>query len=211
MNTLVLRTDLSGNPTFRELIARVREVTLGAYAHQDLPFEKLRVEFNPIKDEATVLLFQVMFVLQNVPSSDLELDALAVERLSIDHGITNFDLTLSLEKDEKMACVGRCITTRTCTSPKQSRDYEANFPGFAGRDCGRSRNNGIGELPLLWTDTERCLLLEGWNRTSTDNLRRACLAAMFEAQVGQTPDAGSDDDWDRSGNLCGTPTHKPTA
>ncbi len=96
VNILVLRTDLSGNPTFEHLLSRVRNVTLDAYAHQDLPFAKLVEALNPVRSRHQTPLFQVLFVLQNTPMPPLELDHLTLTPLAVDNGTAKFDLALFL-------------------------------------------------------------------------------------------------------------------
>src|SRR5581483_1448222 len=100
VNTLVVRTDLSGDPTFHELLARVREVTLGAYAHQDMPFEKLVEVLRPARDLSHTPLFQVAFVLQNAPFPSLDMGDLRVDLLETHHGTSNFDLSLTMMEDK---------------------------------------------------------------------------------------------------------------
>ncbi|HET8781192.1 MAG TPA: amino acid adenylation domain-containing protein [Pyrinomonadaceae bacterium] len=100
-NQLVLRADFSGNPTFKELLRRTREVTLGAYAHQDLPFEKLVEVLQLERTLDRNPLFQVMFVFQNTPMPDLELPGLSMRAIEIDEGTTAFDLTLTMEETDK--------------------------------------------------------------------------------------------------------------
>ncbi|AFZ01581.1 non-ribosomal peptide synthetase [Calothrix sp. PCC 6303] len=98
INTLVLRTDLSNNPSFREILARVREVTLGAYTHQDLPFEKIIEELQPERYQNHLPLFQVWFVLQNYPLGALELPNLTLEALDLHENTTRYDLGVFLEE-----------------------------------------------------------------------------------------------------------------
>jgi len=96
VNTLILRTDLSGNPNFRQLLARVRDVTLGAYAHQDLPFEKLVMDLRPERNLTRQPIFQVMLALQNYPKDELTLPGLQWSQISYTYVTSKFDLVLHL-------------------------------------------------------------------------------------------------------------------
>jgi amino acid adenylation domain-containing protein len=106
VNTLVLRTDLSGNPSFRDVLQRVREVAMGAYAHQDLPFEKLVMELQPERQFGSNPLYQVWFSLQNNPMPPLELPGLTLNLSDVDIGAVRHDLKLGLtETPEGMECL----------------------------------------------------------------------------------------------------------
>ena len=99
VNSLVLRTDLSGDPSVREALSRVREVALGAYAHEDLPFEKLVEELQPARDLSRTPLFQVMFTLENSPGPTLQVPGLCLEPVDIQNQDAKYDLALSLVND----------------------------------------------------------------------------------------------------------------
>jgi len=98
VNNLVLRTDLSGDPTFSKLLHRVREVCLGAYTHQDLPFELVVEAVQPERDSRSTPLFQVMFVLQNAPFPTVEVNGLRLSLLESSTETSNFDLVLFMSE-----------------------------------------------------------------------------------------------------------------
>ena len=100
VNTLVLRTDLSANPTFKELLNRVREASLDGYLHQDLPFEKLVDELQPERGLSYHPLFQVMFIFNNAPLPELKLPGLTMSGMDFHSGIAKFDTTLIMMNSE---------------------------------------------------------------------------------------------------------------
>ncbi|MBD1938355.1 non-ribosomal peptide synthetase [Microcoleus sp. FACHB-68] len=191
VNTLVLRTDLANNPTFRELLSRVREIALGAYAHQDLPFEKLVEELQPARNMSHAPLFQVMFVLQNSPLSSLKLPGLTLHPLEIETTTAKFDLTLSMLNTEQglNGVVEYNIDLFDAATIKQIiGHFQTLLEGIIANP-----EQQISKLPLL-TEQERDQLLVGWNNSSAEEQGRKensglCLHQLFEVQVEKTPDA----------------------
>ncbi|HEX8559857.1 MAG TPA: amino acid adenylation domain-containing protein [Pyrinomonadaceae bacterium] len=185
VNTLVMRTDLSGDPTFSELLRRVREVALGAYAHQDAPFEMLVEELQPERSLSHTPLFQALFVLQNAPAAAPELPGLEVEQLEVGSGTAKFDLMLSLEESEGSLRGVFEYSTDLFDEPSARRmlgHFETLLEGVARRPESR-----ISELPLLGAEEERQLLV-GWNQTAADFPRGRCVQDLFAEQAARTPD-----------------------
>ena len=186
VNTLVLRTDLSGNPSFRDLLRRVREACLGAYAHQELPFEKLVEELQPARDLSRNPLFQVMFILQNIPVSVVNLTGLTARRLEVDSGTAKFDLTLSLaEQDKKLIGFFEYNTDLFdhSTIERMIGHFQRLLEGIVANP-----DQSISTLPLL-TDAERHRLLVEWNDAAADYSKDSCIHELFEAQVERIPEA----------------------
>ncbi|HYO12242.1 MAG TPA: amino acid adenylation domain-containing protein, partial [Thermoanaerobaculia bacterium] len=188
VNTLVLRGELSGRPGFGELLGRVRASTLGAYAHQDLPFEKLVAEFQTERDLSRSPLFQVMLVLQNAPDAPLELPGLTLETVGVESRWAKFDLLLTLlegrGKDEGIS--GSLAYSLDLFDRPTAERLLGHFRSLlqgAAADPGRP----FHDLPLL-TRAERWQLME-WNATEAPYRSDLCLHGLFEAQAARSPQA----------------------
>ncbi|HEY0079201.1 MAG TPA: amino acid adenylation domain-containing protein [Pyrinomonadaceae bacterium] len=183
VNTLVLRTDLSGNPTFAELLNRVREVSLEAYLNQDVPFELLVQQVQPERSLSHSPLFQVMFIMQNTPRLELALPGLNVRTLEVESEIAKFDLTLAVKEvgDELVGSFEYNTDLFDASTIKRFiRHFEQLLSGIA--DNPESR---ISELPLLTAEEQHQLLVE-WNDTGRP-YSTECMHQLFEAQVERTP------------------------
>ncbi|TCP59201.1 amino acid adenylation domain-containing protein [Tumebacillus sp. BK434] len=183
VKTLVLRSDLSGDPSFRELLGRVRKMTLAAFDHQDVPFERLVDELQPERHASISPLFQVMFVLQNAVNERWELPGLAVEQLKLEQQTAKFDLTLSVAEDG--AELGVHVEYNTdlydrATIERLCGHYETLLQGIVA-DPGQK----ISALPLL-TASERYQVLVEWNSTEIP-IANVCLHELIEEQVQCTP------------------------
>ncbi|MDZ8084262.1 MAG: amino acid adenylation domain-containing protein [Nostoc sp. DedQUE12b] len=186
VNTLVLRTNLAGNPSFEELLKQVREVALGAYAHQDLPFELLVEQLQPQRDLSHTPLFQVMFVLQNAPMSALELAGLTLTPLESDTGTAQFDLTLSMTQTES-GLVGSIEYNTDLFEENTICRMSGHFQTLL-KEISVNPKLRLSELSLLTESEKRQLLLE-WNNTEVEYPKEQCIHQLFEAQVESTPDA----------------------
>lgn len=186
INSLPVRTDLSGNPTFRELLGRVREAALGAYEHQDLPFEKLVDVSQPERDTSYSPLFQVMCHLDNTGAPALALSGLRLTPLDADTGTSKFDLTLDLAESSTELKGWLEYSTELfddVTIQRLSERFQILLKAAVAAPDTR-----IAALPLL-SPVEENQLIVGLNQTAEVFPHAPCLHQIFEAQVEQTPAA----------------------
>jgi len=164
VNTLALRSDLSGDPTFQELLERIRETAMGAFEHQDLPFEKLVEELQPERDLSRSPLFQVMFTLQNAVFPNLQLPGLNVSVQEVDSGTVKFDLLLSLEENNGLRGKLEYATDlfETATMQRLLGHFRTLLAGIVANPHQR-----LSRLPLL-TESERQQLLSDWQPGSLE-------------------------------------------
>ena len=160
VNTLVLRADLGGDPPFTEILARVREAALGAFAHQEMPFERLVEELNPERSLSHSPLFQVMFVLQNAPASSLEIPGLKATPFATEETAAKFDLSLAVADGEQGFAGGMEYRTSLFEAATVRRMLVHFGTLLAGIAAGPDRR--LSELPLL-PEAERHQVLAAWN------------------------------------------------
>ena len=186
VNTLALRTDLSGNPSFSELVQRVRETALGAYAHQALPFEKVIEELQLERDASHTPLVQVVFVLQNAPVGDLTALDLKLNYMEVETDTAKFDLTLMLQESAD-GLSGRLEYRDDLFESSTIKRLLAHFENLL-RSILEQPEQHIAQLPLL-SEHEKQQVSTLWNDTATVYGRDCSIHALFEAQVEQTPEA----------------------
>ncbi|GAX45459.1 amino acid adenylation domain-containing protein [Tolypothrix sp. NIES-4075] len=186
VNTLALRTDLSGNPSFQQLLSRVRQLTLQAYAHPDLPFEELVKVLQPQRDLSHTPLFQVMFVLENGKTSEIELDGLSVSEFATERTTAKFDLTLFIKNTTNgLVALWQYNTDlfNADTIKRMTGHFVTLLEGIV-----TNPQQQISQLPLL-TEVQQKQLLVKWNNTHVDYPREKSLHQLFEEQVERTPNA----------------------
>ena len=186
VNSLPLRTDLSGNPTFRELLGRVHKVAMEAYSYQDLPLEKMA---ETVRQERTLShspVFQVMFALQNESGLALTLPGLTVRRLEVDNGTAKFDMILSMMETPEGIRASLEYNTDLfdkATVLRMAAHFESLAEAAVADPLAR-----IAQMPLL-SPAERQQILVDWNKTDRPFMRDKCLHELFIDQAARTPGA----------------------
>ncbi|MEM9092190.1 MAG: condensation domain-containing protein, partial [Cyanobacteria bacterium P01_F01_bin.53] len=185
-NTLVLRTQFEESDTVSDLFAKVRRMTLGAYSHQDVPFERVVEALQPERTLAHTPLFQVMFVLQNAPMAPLELSGVTLTSLTPDTVTAKFDVTLSMMETEQGLMASWEYNSdlfEADTIARMAVHFEQLLSAMV-----EDISQPVATLPML-TDAERYQLLVEWNDTAVEYPQDQCIHKLFEAQVELTPDA----------------------
>ncbi|MBE9224327.1 amino acid adenylation domain-containing protein [Phormidium sp. LEGE 05292] len=200
VNSLVLRTNLEGDPTFRELLDRVRDVTLAAYAHQDLPFEKLVEELQPVRSLGQNPLFQVVFALQNTPMEQLELPGLILSPVDLETKTARFDLELYVWKcadnfrnlwgkgwQQSDGLRGVIVYNSDLFDARAIASLRQHFQTLL-ESIVANPDTQISKLSLL-TKEEQEKLLQNCQQNQSNYPANLCVHQLFEAQVRERPNA----------------------
>ena len=186
VNTLALRTDLSGDPSFREVLARVRQVCLGAYAHQEVPFERLVEELHPQRDLSRSPVFQVSFIFQNIPLPTFNVGGLTMEPMEVESSTSRFDLELQVF-DRPDGISGwfeyNSDLFDGATIERMSAHLELLVGGLVA-----APEQAIARVPMLAADEEQRLLRE-WNATGRTWTGPQLAHRRFAEQAAATPRA----------------------
>jgi amino acid adenylation domain-containing protein len=187
VNTLALRTDLSGDPPFTELVVRVRQRALEAFAHQDLPFERLVDELQPERDLSRNPIFQVMFALQNAPAQPHAVPGLTLAPVPRRRIAAQFDLVLDMwESGAQLDAVLEYNTDLfdAATIARMAGHFQTLLAGIAADPEQR-----LSQLPLLTAPERRQLLVEFNDTARTFPRAGGCLHQLFEEQAAASPAA----------------------
>ncbi|MEV6766975.1 condensation domain-containing protein, partial [Streptomyces sp. NPDC051105] len=194
VNTLAMRTDCSGDPRFIELLGRVRETALGAYAHQDLPFEQLVEELAPVRDLSRNPIVQVMFQLNDVPQPALDLPGVELASFAPVDEVTRFDLSMFLvESGDGLA--GQVVYSADLFDEETVERLATGFMRVL-EVVAADASVRLSQLPLVG-EAERRRLVSEWNETSVGVPGGVTVPGLFAAQVARTPDAVALVDGDR--------------
>ena len=186
VNLLVLRTRFDASVTFRELLVRVREVALGAYAHQDMPFEQLVDAMQPERSLSHTPLVQATFTFHNTPNQPLVLSELTLSPVEIDTGSVEFDLSLIMG-GEAEGLAGFIVYNSDLFDARTIKQMAAHFLKVM-EEMVSDLDLRVSTFPLL-TEAERRQLIEEWNQTEVPYQTDQCVHQAFEYQETQTPDA----------------------
>lgn len=185
VNTLAFRTDLGGNPSFRQLLSRVRQTALEGYAHQDVPFEKVVDEVEPERSLSHSALFQTMFVLQNLPFAGETSDQLTLAPFEFKQVTSKFDLTLTVLETEQGLLTHFEYNTdlfRAETIERMAQHFQQLLWGIVAEP-----DRPIGEIPMITKEEEA--QLHRWSQITTRYPKDASIAELFVEQVEKTPAA----------------------
>ncbi len=186
MNTLVLRTDFGGDPCFSDILKRVKRMTLDAYTHQELPFDRMLEEIKPERDVSRTPLFQVMFILHNTPEAQLELPYLKMRQISVESHMAPFDLRLQLtEGDDRLK--GGFDYNAALFDPSTIKRMAAHLQELL-EAVSSNPMQPVSRMDII-TPMEREQLLNAFNDTQAFYPMQSTVSSMFEARAGEAPDS----------------------
>jgi amino acid adenylation domain-containing protein len=185
VNTVIFRADFADNLTFRDLVRQVRAFALEAFAHQDVPFEKLVEELVPQRLVDTTPLFQVMFTFQNIPKQIFEIPGLVMKEVPFETGIAKFDLSVEVFENDGLHCRIE-YNTDLFDRPTICRML-GHFQNLVTAGV-KNPDLFLAEIPLMSAEERQQVVVE-WNRTTADYPRDLSIHGAFEQQVERSPDS----------------------